>query len=263
MAKVFITGSSDGLGLMAGRLLAEQGHEVVLHARNDERSQATRAALPQAAAVLTGDLATLAAMRDVARQANEQGRFDAVIHNVGIGYREPARVETADGLSQLWAVNVLAPYVLTASMHRPDRLVYLSSGMHTGGDASLDDLQWAERRWNGSQAYADSKLHDLLLAFGVARHWPEVLSNAVSPGWVPTRMGGPGAPDDIEQAPVTQVWLATSDDADARSTGGYYHHRRLADVSPAARDADRQDLLLAHCRRLSGVALADGRSGRR
>src|ERR1700726_3119125 len=108
MAKVFITGSSDGLGLMAGRLLAKQGHVVVLHARSEARAEGTRLALPQAEAVLVGDLSPLAAMRDVADQANGRGRFDAVIHNVGIGYREPRRVETVDGLSQLWAVNVLA-----------------------------------------------------------------------------------------------------------------------------------------------------------
>jgi NAD(P)-dependent dehydrogenase (short-subunit alcohol dehydrogenase family) len=211
MAKILITGSSDGLGLMAGRLLAEQGHTVVLHARNAARAAATRAALPAAAAVLVGDVSTLAAMRDVAAQANAWGRFDAVIHNVAIGYREQGRVQTADGLSQLWAVNVLAPYVLTALMHRPDRLVYLSSGMHSGGDASLEDPQWAARRWNGSQAYADSKLHDVLLAFGVARRWPDVVANAMTPGWVPTRMGGPGAPDDMDQAHRTQAWLAVSD----------------------------------------------------
>lgn len=131
-------------------------------------------------------------MRDVADQANDWGRCDAVIHNAGIGYREPRRVETADGLSQLWPVNVLAPYVLTpyvltALMHTPDRLIYLSSGMHLGCDPSLHDLQWSECRWNGSQAYADTKLHDVLLAFGVARHWPHVLSNVVSPGWVAIR----------------------------------------------------------------------------
>lgn len=196
MARVFVTGSADGLGLMAGRLLAETGHAVVLHARSEARAAAARAAVPKAEAVLVGDLLTIAAMRDVARQANERGRFDAVIHNVGIGYQEPGRNETADRLTKLWAVNVLAPYVLTALMHTPRRLVYLSSGMHTGGDASLDDLQWGKRRWNGSQAYADTKLHDVLLAFGVARRWRDVLSNAVSPGWVATRMGGKGAPDD-------------------------------------------------------------------
>jgi NAD(P)-dependent dehydrogenase (short-subunit alcohol dehydrogenase family) len=255
MARVFITGSSDGLGLMASRLLAEQGHAVVLHARNEASAQATRVALPQAEAVLVGDLSTLAAMRDVAGQAKEHGRFNAVIHNVGIGYRETRRVETADGLSQLWAVNVLAPYVLTALMHKPDRLVYLSSGMHTGGDPSLNDPQWSARRWNGSQAYSDTKLHDVLLAFGVARRWPDVLSNAVTPGWVPTRMGGPGAPDDLDQGPVTQAWLAVSDDAEARVTGEYFYHQRPAKVHPSVRDPELQDRLLDYCRDLSGVEL--------
>ena len=255
MAKVFITGSSDGLGLMVGELLTEQGHAVVLHARNEARAEDARASLPQAEAVLVGDLSTLAVMRDMSEQANKQGRFDAVVHNVGIGYREPRRVETEDGLSQLWAVNVLAPYVLTALMHRPDRLIYLSSGMHRGGDPSLDDPQWTERRWNGSQAYADSKLHDVLLAFGVARCWPDVLTNVVSPGWVPTRMGGPGAPDDLGQAHLTQAWLAVSDDPEARKTGRFLYHQRPADVHLAAHDTALQDRLLAYCRELSGVAL--------
>jgi NAD(P)-dependent dehydrogenase (short-subunit alcohol dehydrogenase family) len=256
MAKVFITGSSDGIGLMTGRLLAEQGHAVVLHARSKARAENALAALPQADAVVIGDLSTLAAMHDVARQANELGRFDAVIHNVGIGYREPRRVETIDGLSQLWAVNVLAPYVLTALMHKPDRLVYLSSGLHPGGDPSLDDLQWTGRRWDGNQAYSDSKLHDVLLAFGVARRWPDVLSNALTPGWVPTRMGGPDAPDDMDQAPLTQAWLAVSDEPEARVTGSYFYHMRQTSMHPAARDSELQDRLVDYCRDRSGVALA-------
>jgi NAD(P)-dependent dehydrogenase (short-subunit alcohol dehydrogenase family) len=256
MAKILVTGSSGGLGLMTGRLLAEEGHRVVLHARNEARAEAVRVALPQVEAVLVGDLSTLAAMRDVADQANGQGRFDAVIHNVALGYREARRVETVDGLSQIWAVNVLAPYVLTALIHRPDRLVYLSSGMHTGGDSSLDDLQWSRRRWNGSQAYADTKFHDVLLAFGVARRWSDVLSNALTPGWVPTRMGGPSAPDDLKQGHLTQVWLAVSEDPGARVTGCYFYHQRLGAVNPTANDPELQNRLLDYCRELSGIALA-------
>lgn len=265
MSRILITGSSDGLGLMAGHLLANQGHTVVLHARSEGRAEDARSALPQAEAVLIGDLSTLAAMRDVADQANASGRFDAVIHNVGIGYREPRRVETADGLSQLWAVNVLAPYVLTALVDRPDRLVYLSSGMHLGGDArltdpdpTLNDPQWSGRRWNGAQAYSDTKLHDVLLAFGVARRWSEVRSNVVSPGWVATRMGGRGAPDDLDKAHVTQAWLAVSDDPRATGTAGYFYHQRPAELHPAARDLELQDHLLAYCRDLSGIALSEG-----
>lgn len=256
MSRIFITGSSDGLGLMAGKLLIEQGHEVVLHGRNEARRRDALKAAPGAKAAVSGDLSTTSGMRSVAEQANRLGRFDAVIHNAGIGYREPRRVETVDGLSRLWAVNVLAPYVLTALMQKPGRLVYLSSGMHTGGDASLDDLQWSHRPWNGSQAYSDTKLHDVLIAFGVARRWPDVLSNAMTPGWVPTRMGGAGAPDDLAQGHLTQAWLAVSDDPAALVTGGYFYHRQPGRLNPAARDPALQDRLLDDCREASGIALA-------
>src|ERR1700722_1069451 len=255
MARVFITGSADGLGLMAGELLASQGHSVVLHARNEARARDARAALQRAAAIVIGDLSTLAAMRTVADQANRCGRFDAVIHNVGMGYREPRRVATEDGLSQLWAVNVLAPYVLTALMERAGRLVYLTSGMHMGGDASLEDLQWENRVWNGSQAYADTKFHDLLLAFGIARRRPDVLCNALEPGWGPTRMGGSGAPDDLSQSYVTQVWLATSDDPAATVTGGYFYHQQRRRLNPSTRREKLQEQLLDYCRGISGIEL--------
>jgi NAD(P)-dependent dehydrogenase (short-subunit alcohol dehydrogenase family) len=255
MARVLITGSSDGLGLMAGEQLARDGHEVTLHARNDARAGDARAALPAAAHVVVGDLASVGGMRQVAGQANELGRYDAVIHNAGVGYREPHRVQTADGLSHVFAINVLAPYLLTALMTRPDRLVYLSSGMHRGGQPDLSDLQWVGRHWNGSQAYADSKLFDVVLAFAVARLWPDVLSNALEPGWVPTRMGGPGAPDDMSQAPVTQVWLAVSNDPAATVTGQYFYHQRPRPYHPAATSVSVQDQLLAACAELTGVRL--------
>jgi len=255
LSRVFITGSSDGLGLMAGQLLAADGHSVTLHARNASRAGDTRMALPQADGVVVGDLSSIAAMRQVAAQANASGRFDAVIHNAGIGYREARRVETDDGLAQVFAVNVLAPYLLTALIERPDRLVYLGSGMHRGGDASLDDPQWRRRRWNGAQAYSDSKLFDLVLAFAVARQWPGVLSNAVDPGWVPTKMGGPGAPDDMSLAAVTQAWLAVSTDPAATVTGGYFYHQQPRQAHPAVRDVTVAGELLGYCAELAGAEL--------
>jgi NAD(P)-dependent dehydrogenase (short-subunit alcohol dehydrogenase family) len=255
MARVFITGSSDGLGRGAAELLIEQGHAVVLHARNEARARATRAALPQAEDVVIGDLSSIAQTRGVADQVNALGVFDAVIHNAGIGYREPRRIATEDGLPNVFAVNTLAPYILTVLIHRPKRLVYLSSGLHKSGDPSLFDLTWEQRPWNGQQAYADSKLHDVLLALGFARKWPDVLSNALEPGWVATKMGGPGAPDDFDAGRRTQVWLATSNDPAALVSGEYFRYQRPVSPHPATRDAARQDALLEACRELSGVAV--------
>lgn len=256
VARVFITGSSDGLGLMAGRLLAGQGHEVVLHARNSSRAEDTAAALPEAAGVVTGDLSSLAGMRKVAEQADAAGPFGAIIHNAGVGHRDqPHRVATEDGLSRVFAVNVLAPYLLTALMKRPQRLVYLSSGLHRDADASLADAQWERRRWNGFRAYSDSKLLDVVLTFAVARRWPDVRCNGVEPGWVPTKMGGPTASDDLSLAPVTQAWLAVSDDPGATGTGGYFFHQRPQPTHPAARDVKVQDELLGYCAGLTGTEL--------
>jgi NAD(P)-dependent dehydrogenase (short-subunit alcohol dehydrogenase family) len=172
MARVFITGSSDGLGLMAAQLLIEQGHLVVLHARNEGRARDARKLVAQAEGVVVGDLSSMSQTRKVAEQVNRLGHFDAVIHNAGVGYREPRRNDTEDGLPRVFAVNTLAPYMLTALIKKPKRLVYLSSGMHHGAHLHLEDLTWAERPWQGSQAYAESKLQDVLLAFAIARRWP-------------------------------------------------------------------------------------------
>jgi NAD(P)-dependent dehydrogenase (short-subunit alcohol dehydrogenase family) len=256
MARVLVTGSSDGIGLMAGRLLLQQGHEVTFHARNRARAADLRRALAGASpAVAIGDLASLEQTGAVAEQVNRVGRHDAIIHNAGIGFRRPVRETSEDDQELTFAVNVLAAYVLTALVDRPARLVYLSSGMHRGGTPSLDDMEWTRRRWSGSQAYSDTKLFDVALAFGMARRRPNVRSNAVEPGWVATRMGGPGAPDDMAAAPITQFWLAVSADPDAGTTGAYWYHQRRRDAHPAASDPRFQDELIDRCASLSGVAL--------
>ncbi|MGD0989696.1 MAG: SDR family NAD(P)-dependent oxidoreductase [Candidatus Sulfotelmatobacter sp.] len=257
MSRVFITGSSDGLGRMAGELLIRQGHSVVLHARNEQRAEQTRKAVPKAEAVVIGDLASIAQTRKVAEQANALGAFDAVIHNAGVGYREPRRIATEDGLPHVFAVNTLAPYILTALILKPSRLIYLSSGLHRDGDASLEDLSWEKRPWRGQQAYSDTKFHDVLLAFAVARHWPGVFSNALEPGWVATKMGGPSAPDDLDAGYETQAWLAVSDDKAARVTGEYFYHQKLRKPQPATRDPEPQEKLIEACHRFSGVALPE------
>jgi NAD(P)-dependent dehydrogenase (short-subunit alcohol dehydrogenase family) len=254
MSRIFISGSSTGLGLMAAERLTEQGHQVVLHARNQARAGDARRAFPKAEAVVIGDLETIASAKNVAAEVNKLGRFDAVIHNAAVGYREAHRL-TSDGLPHVFAINTLSAYILTALIEPPKRLVYLSSGMHHHADANLDDILWNKRRWNGSEAYAESKLHDAMLAFAIARHWKDVFSNSLEPGWVPTKMGGPGAPDDMAQAHLTQAWLAAGDDPKADVTGEYFYHLKRRTANPQAHEPALQERLIATCEKISGVTL--------
>ncbi len=253
MARIFITGSADGIGLMEARMLVNQGHQVVLHGRNQKRANEAHAKVPGASAAVAGDLSRIAETKSLADQVNELGPFDAVIHNGGV-YHVPRLVRTVDGLPLIFAVNSLAPYILTCLIKRPKRLVYTSSGMHRSGDASMNDLAWSGRPWSESGAYSDSKLHDVILAFAVARKWPGVISNAMEPGWVATKMGGAGAPESIEDGAKTQVWLAVSGDKEALVSGGYFYHERPRSFHPAAADPAVQETFLAECSRLSGVA---------
>ncbi len=252
--RIFITGSTDGLGRAAAGVLIGEGHEVVLHARTRERAAALSDLAPHAAGVVIGDLASAAETREVAAAVNDIGRMDAVIHNAGV-FLEPSRSTTADGHAKTLAVNTLAPYLLTALIDRPDRLIYLSSGLHRAGTGSLRDIDWTGRRWDAGRAYAESKLYVTALALTVARVWPEVLGNAVDPGWVPTKMGGAAATDDLEMGHLTQTWLAVSNDAAATVSGGYWYHRQQQAPAPQARDPAFQDQLMDRLAALTGVAL--------
>ncbi|OAV57517.1 daunorubicin C-13 ketoreductase [Rhizobium sp. WYCCWR10014] len=258
MSRIFITGSTDGLGLAAARTLMKEGHDVVLHARSRERAAAISEISPAALGLVIGDLASATETRSIAEQANAIGRMDAVIHNAGI-YLERSRGETPDGHAKTLAVNVLAPYLLTAWITRPARLIYLSSGMHRSGSSALDDIDWKKRPWSASQAYSESKLYIATLAAAIARHWPDVLSNAVDPGWVPTKMGGAGAPDDLEMGHLTQTWLAASNDGAAKVSGGYWYHRREREASADVADPGFQDALLERLAGLTGIRLFEER----
>lgn len=256
MSGIFVTGSADGIGKETASTLIGMGHRVVVHARNSDRAAQLGQDLPQADGVLIGDLSSLDETKALAAQAVENGPFDVVVHNAGVGGNSGRREVTKDGLEMIFQVNVLAPYVLTALMERPARMVYLTSGLQQNGDVHLDDLQWEKRRWQGMQAYSDSKLYDVLLAFAVARLWPGTFSNAVDPGWIKTRMGGPAAPDPLSLGAETQVWLATSDEPAALVTGRYFKRRREQKAHSAAHNQELQDGLLRACAQLSGVELS-------
>jgi NAD(P)-dependent dehydrogenase (short-subunit alcohol dehydrogenase family) len=254
MTRIFISGSADGLGRAAATALLDAGHQVVLHARSPDRVSAIADLASKAAGVVVGDLRSAAEVRGLAEQVNAIGRMDAVIHNAGV-YNERSRGSTPEGHAVVLAVNTLAPYMLTALIERPDRLVYLSSGLHRGGEGSLSDIDWAQRPWDTARAYAESKLHAVALSLALARRWPKVLSNAVDPGWARTRMGGPGAPVDLDTGQRTQTWLAVSAEPAALFSGGYWHNLRREPPAHEATDIAFQDRLLARLHELTGVAL--------
>jgi len=240
MARIFITGSADGLGRLAGSELIKQGHQVVLHARNEQRAREALKKVPGAETVLTADLTSMDETKDLATQVNALGRFDAVIHNAGV-YQVAS--------NEIFAVNTIAPYILTCLVERPNRLIYLSSGMHAGGHFKEEHFKPGNHRIT----YSDSKLQVMMLSMAVARKWPEVYSNAVDPGWVPTKMGGRGAPDDLQEGYATQVWLAVSNDAEAKLSGRYFHHKNQERFLPVAKDVALQEKLLELCERITGV----------
>lgn len=240
MARILVTGSVDGLGRLAAESLLEAGHDVVVHARNADRARVLEPLVGRGAQLVIADLSDRDAVRRAAASLTGEPALDAVIHNAGV----------FSGRAVM-PVNVVAPYLLTALVPAP-RLVYLSSGAHFGGQPRLDGVDW---RGNGSGSYGDSKLFVTALAAAVARLRPDVLSNAVDPGWVPTRMGGRGAPDDLALGHDTQEWLATSDDPDARTSGGYWFHRARREPHRAVHDEGFQDRLLAALAAETGVRL--------
>ena len=241
MTRVFITGSADGLGRLAAQTLLDDGHEVVVNTRDRNRLSAVRDLVDRGATAIVGDLSDAEQMRRIARDVNRLGRMDAVIHNAGV-YTGP----------QVIPVNTVAPYLLTALIDRPQRLIYLSSGAHRSGRANLDGIDWSGRN---TGSYSDSKLFVTTLAVTVARIWPDVFSNAVDPGWVPTRMGGRSAPDDLRLGHLTQEWLAVSNDPDARTTGGYWYHQRQIEPHSAVHDKRFQDQLLEELARFTATPL--------
>jgi NAD(P)-dependent dehydrogenase (short-subunit alcohol dehydrogenase family) len=239
MAKIFITGSADGLGQLSAKLLVKEGHEVVLHARNSQRAGEAFENVRGAQQVLTADLSDIEETKKLADDVNALGTFDAIIHNAGV-YRASAQ--------QIIAVNTLAPYILTALIKKPKRLVYLSSGMHLHGHLNLDHL-----KAHNNISYSDSKLHVLTLCMAVSRLWKNIYANAVDPGWVPTKMGGSGAPDDLQKGYETQSWLAVSNDDKAKVSGFYFYHQQQKHHHPDADDLRNQEKLLQVCEEITGI----------
>lgn len=240
MAKIFITGSTDGLGLLAAKDLIKQGHDIYLHARNQERKEEVLKNNPDFKDVFVADLSDVQQSIALAKEVNAVGKFDAIIHNAG--------VYTASG-EAIFAVNVLAPYILSCLIEKPQRLIYVSSDMHLGGHSKIDAI----KNNLNNISYSDSKLHVLMLCKAFARAWPNVYTNAVHPGWVPTKMGGKGAPDDLQKGFETQVWLAVSNEMEALVSGKYFFHKKLKRYHIDADNIILQNKLIDLCEEITGV----------
>jgi NAD(P)-dependent dehydrogenase (short-subunit alcohol dehydrogenase family) len=128
--------------------------------------------------------------------------------------------------------------------------------MHRHGSPSLKHISSGK----GNVSYSDSKLYLIWLMKAVTRKWPEVYANAVDPGWVPTRMGGRAAPDNLEQGFETQAWLAVSNDARAKVSGRNFFHKQEADVHPEGDNIALQEELLSVCEQITGVRLPQSTS---
>jgi NAD(P)-dependent dehydrogenase (short-subunit alcohol dehydrogenase family) len=255
MARIFITGSSDGLGSAVAQRLISRGHSVVLHARNAQRAKDATSAAPGAETVVTGDLSSLSSTKALAAAVNDLGAFDCVIHNAGLyhgGFRK-----TGEGIPALAAVNTVAPYVLAALITRPKRVVFVSSEMHRSGSTDMSDPLWAARgesAWDDTKGYNESKFNDVLLAKAFARRWPEVKSNALDPGWVATKMGGSSATGNLEHAIETYVMLAEGEEEGAKKSGLYFRPgKREIEAHKDTEDVKLQDQLMSACEQISGV----------
>lgn len=240
MAKIFITGSTDGLGLLAAKDLIKMGHDVYLHARNEERKAEVLKALSTAKDVFVADFTDVQQIIQLATTVNQAGKFDAIIHNAG--------VYSAAGKA-IFTVNVLAPYILSCLIEKPQRLIYVSSDMYLGGQAKLETL----KNNLNNITYSDSKLYLLMLCKAFASRWPSIYANALHPGWVPTKMGGKGAPDNLQKGYETQVWLASSDQKEALVTGKYFFHKKQSRYHQDADHLIFHEQLIALCAEMTEV----------
>lgn len=262
MPRILITGSADGLGLLVAQRLVSRSHNVIIHARNSQRASDALALCPGASDVVTGDLSSLPSTKSLADSINALGPIDTLILNAGLYHGAFRACKETSNIPAVLAVNTVSPYVLAALISpRPKRIVFLSSSMHRGGDASLRDFLWLERgegAWDEHSAYSDTKLHNVLLAKGLARRWKGTSVNALDPGWMPTKMGGKSAPGDLEESVKSYVLLAEGLEGEevGEVTGKYWGPGgKEGSALKVCEEEERQEELLRRLGEFTGVRL--------
>jgi len=249
MAVIGITGATDGIGRATAQVLLAEGHRVLVHARSRERGEPILQALGGDVALLVGDLARLDDVHGLADQVREHGPVDAWVHNAGVWVRGSTSRTSADGYEMTFAVNVLAPHLLThlLSTELRGRLVWLGSGVAGSGRPQPATLGQDTDPW---RAYVESKACDVALAMAWDRRLPDVTSAAVDPGWVKTKLASPGAPGDVSSSADTIAFCCTSADL---ASAPYWKNRTPTPVPRRLRDPALQDAIFAACDRMVGV----------
>jgi NAD(P)-dependent dehydrogenase (short-subunit alcohol dehydrogenase family) len=254
---VLITGATSGIGFATAKALAGAGARVVIVSRDAQRGEIARAAISRETGssqldVMQADLASLDSIRALAKRFQAtHGSLDVLINNAGVF--EPHRRLSADGIEMTFAVNVVAPFLLTELLlerlrqSAPSRIVNVCSAMHASASLDIDDLQFEGRRYGMTRAYGQSKLALLMVTKELARRLrgTEVTVNAVHPGFVASNLGRLGGPVGMswrlmrplmispEEGAKTSVYLALSPEVDGVS-GGYFAKQSQAPSNPIA-----------------------------
>ena len=249
MAVICITGSSDGIGLATARVLVAGGHRVLIHARSRDRGRPVLEQLGGETTLVTGDLAQLDQVHRLADQIHANGPVDALVHNAGVWVRGNTPRTTADGLETTFAVNVLAPHLLTSLLaaELQGRLLWLGSSSANFG---RPDPATLGRPQQPSQAYSDSKACDVALALAWGRRLPRVASAAVDPGWVKTKLASAGAPGDVTSSADTLAYCCTEADL---ASAPYWKDRAPTPIPRHLQDEALQDAIASACDRLARI----------
>jgi len=274
-----VTGATTGIGLATAEGLARAGAHVILGARSAARGEAARERVARATGserleVAVADLSVQAEVRRLADEvARAHPRLDVLVNNAGLVMGR--RVETADGIETTWAVNHLAPFLLTNLLRdklvasAPARVVTVASDAHSGARLDLDDPQFARRRFSSMTVYGHSKLANILFTAELARRLEGtgVTANCLHPGVVASEFGTrPGGLFSFgwrllrpfvltpERGADTSIYLATSPEV-ADVTGRYFYRRKPIDPSREARDPDLARRLWEASERMTGLAV--------
>jgi NAD(P)-dependent dehydrogenase (short-subunit alcohol dehydrogenase family) len=265
--RIVVTGATEGIGWQTALELMRLGHDVVVHGRSEARAAEAAAKLAKASGkpapeTCVADLASMKQVRAMGAALLERfDRIDVLVNNAGVFATK--RIETEDGFELTIAINHLSHFLLThlllPALRQSDqgRVVHVASGVHAGGRVDLGDLQMRER-WDGYEAYASSKLMNVLFSNELARrlHDTHITSNSLHPGVIATKLlragfGGGGA--SLEKGARTSVRVAT-DPALAGVTGAYFSDEREVASSARSRDPALAEGLYELSCKLTGVS---------